>query len=38
MKFSLRKKFFISYIFIIVTILILLNTYGYSLMYNKIAK
>lgn len=36
MKISLRKKFFFSYVFIVITILILLNTYGYSLMYNKL--
>ena len=36
MKFSLRTKFLLSYTFIIITSLIILNTYGVSLVYDKI--
>ncbi|MFG6394976.1 MAG: HAMP domain-containing histidine kinase [Lachnospiraceae bacterium] len=36
MKFSLRTKFLLSYAVIIVTSLIILNTYGVSLVYDKI--
>jgi len=36
MKLSLREKFLFSYVFIMAAILILLNTYGQSLIYNKL--
>ena len=36
MKFSLRTKFLLSYAFIIISSLVILNTYGVSLVYEKI--
>ena len=36
MKFSLRARFLLSYTIIIITSLIILNTYGVSLVYDKI--
>lgn len=36
MKVSLRRKFIISYLFVVISILVLLNTYGHSLMYNRL--
>lgn len=35
MKISLRKRFFFSYVFIIIAAFILLNTYGHSRIYKK---
>jgi len=36
MKFSLRTKFLLSYAFIITLSLVILNTYGVSVVYEKI--
>lgn len=36
MKISLRKRFFLSYVFLVITIFVLLNTYGQSRIYKKL--
>lgn len=36
MKISLRKRFFFSYVFIVIAIFIILNTYGQSRIYKKL--